>query len=62
MVLAPQAASRLPRIPLNCEGNVRGSRPPKEKINTMASDDYGADYPTPEGQLQRMGQAHGTSE
>ena len=62
MVLAPQAASRLPRIPLNCEGNVRGSRPPKEKINAMTSDDYGADNPPPEGQLRSMGQAHGTSE
>ena len=51
-----------PRIPLNYEGNVRGSRPPKEKINAMASDDYGADNPTPEGQLRSMGQAHGTSD
>ena len=62
MVLAPQAASRLPRIPLNCEGKVRGSRPPKEKINTMASDEYGADNPTPAGQLRSMGQVHGLSE
>lgn len=62
MVLAPQAASRLPRIPLNCEGKVRGSRPPKEKINTMASDDYEADNRTPAGQLRSMGQVHGISE
>ena len=52
----------LPRIPLNCEVKVRGSRPPKEKINAMASDDYGADNPTPAGQLLSMGQVHGISE